>query len=111
MIFGIFVAMAIALWFGVPVLPLLFISANTQLCVAYFLSKNTVCINMGAGVWIVSAAQFLILPTILNNTNVSFPIPTAIFTILAYAVSCIGLIGGTVIGLMGNQSNEPSKEN
>lgn len=106
MLFGIYLGIAVALYFDGPVLPIFILGALMQAGIAYGLSKNVVCINLGLGVLMAAAGNFLIVP-ILNEAAAkagaaeAMFISPAVFNALTWLAAIIGLAGATILGMVG----------
>jgi hypothetical protein len=107
MLLGAFIGMAIAAWFGAPLLPIILLGACLQIGAAYVLTKNMTMLRIGFGLLIVTAGQYLILP-MLEGSGQSIPFSPAVFTGLAYAVGVISLIVATIVGVMGRDTLKAS---
>lgn len=102
MIFGTLVAMAIGIYFGVPLLPLLVAGALLQCCVAFVLTKNPVVIQVTVPVAIAAVGTFLVVPMLTQRSDdSSLPFAVEWFSWATGAIAAIGLIGSTYVGAKG----------
>lgn len=109
MLLGVFIAMAVAAWFDVPLLPIFLLGAIMQTGVAYGLTQNTALLRSGFGLLIVVAAQYLVLPMLMSS-GVDLPISPSVFEILACSVGIIGLFTATIVGIFGVRTSNPPVE-
>lgn len=110
MIFWTFIVMAVAYYFGAPILPLLVVAALVQGVAAFILSKNPVAIQLTIGAAIVGFGSFFVLPVIAGGMPHELPISQAWFEYITGAVAVIGLIGATIIGMLGGPGQVATAE-
>jgi hypothetical protein len=108
MIIGTFIAMALGLYFGIPLLKVLILSALLQSAIAVGITRSRAAILTTSGVLIAAVGQFLLVPFFaMHADDLSPPIPLEWFTFAAYAIAGVGLVSATVIGLMGRSLSAP----
>lgn len=109
MIFGVFIGLAIGLYLGVPLLPLLSAFAVLQGCVAYAITRNQAAIRYTLAVVMVAIGTFLIVPMLTERPGLPDPhLLLEWFTYATYVVAFVGLVGTTVIGLFGGNGTRPT---
>lgn len=102
MIIGTFFAIALGLYFGIPLLKILLLSALLQSAIAVGLTRSRAAILTTSGVLIAAVGEFFLVPFFAEQSDyLSSPISLEWFTVAAYAIAVIGLISATVIGLIG----------
>lgn len=107
-----YIVMAVAYYFGAPILPILVVAALLQGAAAFILSKNPVAIQILIGTAIVGFGTFFVLPLIAGGMPHELPISPVWFEYITGAVAVIGLIGATIIGVLGGpgRSSTPAKQ-
>ncbi|MYM92336.1 hypothetical protein [Duganella vulcania] len=102
MLLGTLFAMVAAMFVGVPLLPVLLVGALLQATLAFGLTKNMACVNLGVGLVMVVLAGYVLVPMLGKN----LPEGKAIVEVVQVAVPYINafaailtLVGSTLIGL------------
>jgi hypothetical protein len=105
MIIGTFFAIALGLYFGIPLLKVLILSALLQSAIAVGLTRSRAALLTTSGVLIAAVGEFFLVPFFaVHADQLSPPISLEWFTFAAYAIAVIGLVSATVIGLMGRSA-------
>jgi len=100
---GILIAVAVAIFIGVPVLPVLLVGSICQVLLAHSLTKNfRLCYVLCGMTLLAASTEFLLLPTLLSFLPAKAV--SGLCSLLSHGMAVVSLLGATAIGLNGTRT-------